>query len=138
MNDDSFLGRGWAFPPVFEKSSMRLLMTAGEDNVNQSIDLLLKTPRGSRSLKPAYGSDLFRFMFRRIDASLQQEIIESVKTTLLNNEPRIVVENVSVTLDDGGAMVAVTVDYIISRSNSRHNHVFPFSLLEGTNLQLGA
>ncbi len=139
MNKKTFLGTGWSFPPSFEQANYRLSLNSEENNINQSINLVLQTPRGSRSLLPDFGSDLLNFLFRKIDASLQEEIIQSVKTTLLNDEPRISVNDVQVAfITDGAATVSVTIYYTIKKTNTRHNHVFPFSLLEGTNLQVTA
>lgn len=136
MSKSTFLGTGWSFPPSFEQANYQLNLSADENNINQSIDLVLQTPRGSRSLLPDFGSDLFSFLFRKVDASLQEDIIQSVKITLLNDEPRIKVNKVDVAfMTDGAATVAVTITYTIKKTNTRHNHVFPFSLLEGTNLQ---
>ncbi|QXH50495.1 GPW/gp25 family protein [Pseudomonas fakonensis] len=135
MAGSSFLGTGWSFPPVFDSASHQLRLSAGVDNINQSIDLLLRTPVGSRPLLPGYGCDLARFVFRRIDATAQEEIVQSVRLTLLNGEPRIAVEQVSVAVQKGGATVTVDIGYRVRSTNTRHNHVFPFSQLEGTNLE---
>jgi len=136
VNKKTFLGTGWSFPPSFEQANYRLNLSANENNINQSIDLILQTPKGSRSLLPDFGSDLFSFLFRKTDSSLQEEIIQSVKTSLLNDEPRISVNKVDVAfITDGASTVSVTIHYTIKKTNTRHNHVFPFSLLEGTNLQ---
>lgn len=135
MQENTFLGKGWSFPPTFIRPDYRLSMTDGEVNVNQSIDLILKTPRGSRPLQPNFGSDLRRFLFQQMDATLQEEIRHSVMQTLLTNEPRIRVDQVVVALlTDDAATVALTIRYTVKQTNTRHNHVFPFSLLEGTNL----
>ncbi|GAB3437812.1 GPW/gp25 family protein [Massilia solisilvae] len=132
-SERTFLGTGWTFPPRFDNASMHLLLSSGEANINQSIDLLLGTPRGSRSLQPDIGSDLARYVFRRLDATMTEEIVQSVKTTLLNGEPRITVDKVDVSSPDG-TIVYIAVTYHIRTTNTRHNHVFPFSLAEGTNL----
>ncbi|MBU0914118.1 MAG: GPW/gp25 family protein [Gammaproteobacteria bacterium] len=134
MNESSFLGTGWSFPPVFDNANYQLQLSSGESNINQSIDLLMKTPRGSRSLMPNYGCDLCRYLFCRLDATLQEEIIQSVKTTLLNSEPRISVEDVDISLSEDGSIATLSISYKIKQTNTRHNHVFPFSLLEGTHL----
>ncbi len=135
MQESTFLGKGWSFPPTFTLPDYRLSMTEGEVNIKQSIDLILQTPRGSRPLQPDFGSDLRRFLFQHIDATMKEEIRQSVMQTLLNNEPRIGVDQVTVTLlPDDAATVALAIHYIVKQSNTRHNHVFPFSLLEGTNL----
>jgi phage baseplate assembly protein W len=137
MSAGNFLGTGWSFPPSFDNANFKLQLSSGEENIKQSIDLLFKTPQGSRSLMPEFGSGLFSYLFRRIDATLKEEIIQSVTIALLNNEPRISVESVNLALSDLGVMLELTVTYQIRQTNTRHNHVFPFSQLEGNNLQAG-
>lgn len=137
METGNFLGTGWSFPPSFDNANFALKTSSGEANINQSVDLLLKTPLGSRSLAPQFGSGLFNHLFRRIDATSKEEIIQSVKTALLDNEPRISVESVDLELSDQGVMLELTIGYLIRETNTRHNHVFPFSQIEGSNLQAG-
>ncbi|NOU50287.1 GPW/gp25 family protein [Pseudoalteromonas sp. JBTF-M23] len=134
-----FLGRGWQFPPTFSSVSNQVAMNEGEKNINQSIDLILKTRRGERSLLPYYGSQLSNFLFRSQDATLKEEIAKSVRYTLLNDEPRISVDDVIVSYTTGSeSQVVISVVYTVKRTNTRHNHVFPFSILEGTNLAVRA
>lgn len=137
MNENTFLGQGWAFPPTFDNALYGVGLSAGVENINQSIDLVLKTPKGSRSLMPNFGSNLFSFVFRRMNATLQAELVQSVKRTLLNFEPRINVLEVDVTMSSDAGIVYVNIVYLIIQTNARHNHVFPFSLIEATNLQIG-
>ncbi|MCO7188541.1 MULTISPECIES: GPW/gp25 family protein [unclassified Pseudoalteromonas] len=130
-----FLGSGWQFPPTFSSVSHQLAMNQSEANINQSIDLILQTRRGERCLLPDFGSQLNTFLFRSQDASLQEEIAKSVRNTLLNDEPRISVDEVFVSFtSEEASQVVISVLYTIKQTNTRHNHVFPFSLLEGTNL----
>lgn len=137
MTEESFLGSGWSFPPTFDKSTNQVVLSGSETNINQSIDLVLQTPRGARSLIPDFGSNLSSFLFRNADATLKDELEQSVKTTLLENEPRITVDSVVVTfVRDNGSTVNLAIYYTVKNTNTRHNHVFPFSLLEGTNLQV--
>jgi phage baseplate assembly protein W len=134
MSDSSFLGTGWSFPPAFDNADHELRLTSGVDNLNRSIDLLMNTPKGSRSLMPGYGSDVANYLFRRIDASACAQISQSVQTTLLDYEPRIDVLAVDVVVSDDGATVELRIAYSIRQTNARHNHVIPFSVHEGTNL----
>jgi uncharacterized protein len=134
---NSFLGRGWAFPPTFDRATSKLRLSSGVDNIQQSIDLLIRTPRGARALRPDFGCDLLSYLFKHIDATAQEEIVQSVKTMLLNDEPRIEVESIELDLSDNGALAQLNIIYVVCQTNTRHNHVFPFSVLEGTNLQLG-
>lgn len=136
--DSSFLGSGWSFPPVFDNATHEVHLTHGEANINQSINVLLQTARGSRSMLPDYGSNLSSVLFRRFDATLQGEIIDMVKLTLLNGEPRIAVDFVTVSHNPPEGIINITVGYQIKLTNTRHNHVFPFSLTEATNLDTGS
>jgi phage baseplate assembly protein W len=135
-SDSSFLGTGWAYPPSFDNASLQLRMSSGADNIRQSIDVLLRTPKGSRSLMPDFGCNLGSFTFRKIDATVKEEIVQSVKTTLLEGEPRIDVEQVTVTPVERGTRLNIGIVYVVRKTNARHNHVFPFSQLEGTNLEI--
>lgn len=135
--DSSFLGTGWSYPPMFDNAQHQLLLSSGVDNINQSINVLLRTRKGSRPLKPDYGCNLSSYVFRRIDATVTEEIIQSVKGTLLDGEPRIDVGKVELSLSRDGALVHVNIQYTVRQTNARHNHVFPFSQYEGTNLEMG-
>ena len=136
MSESSFLGTGWSFPPTFESANQQLNLTAGADNINQSINLILQTQQGERSMQPTFGSTLNTFMFRKRQALLKGEIASAVGNCLLECEPRINVESVISFPDNDEARVEIEVIYVIKTTNSRHNYVYPFSLNEGTNLQL--
>lgn len=131
----NFRGAGWSFPPTFDIGNGQLQLVHDEVNVNQSIDMILSTFRGERSLLPDFGSDLNTYLFKNIDETVKGEIAYSVKQNLLDNEPRIDVNNVTVNIEgDTELTVMVTIAYTIRSTNSRHNHVFPLSIKEGTNL----
>ncbi len=136
-DDPGFLGRGWSFPPRFDRASLNVSMSVGADNINQALRLLLKTEKGSRSFMPEYGSDLRRFLFKRIDATRAQEIIASIKFLLMNGEPRIEVIDVAVGLSADAQLAEIQIQYQIRQTNSRHNYVFPYSEIEGSNLNKG-
>lgn len=138
MSDSGFLGTGWAYPPAFDRASAQVRMSSGVDNIEQAINVLLKTPKGSRCLMPTFGCNLSNYTFRRIDASAREQIIQAVSSALLEGEPRIDVERVDVALAADGTQLQLTLRYVVRQTNSRHNHVFPFSLLEGTNLEIGS
>ena len=133
----SFLGSGWKFPPTFEGTTGRLEMTFSEDNINQSIDVILGTQQGARGLIPQFGSILKSYVFQTVNQSLKTDIITAVKTALLNNEPRIRVETVTVEVADSlNPTLVVNIGYSVIQTNSRHNHVYPFSLTEANNLAI--
>jgi hypothetical protein len=130
----SFLGTGWTFPPSFSNSHYQLLLSAGQDNIRQSINLIFKTTLGSRPLASGFGSNLSTYLFRRIDTGLREEIMQNLSLALLNSEPRINVEQIDANLSSDGSTLLINVSYRIPETNTRHNHVYPFSLIEATNL----
>lgn len=131
----SFLGSGWAFPVKFSEGNLQVSMTWYEANINESIDVILLTNQGERTLEPEFGSGLQQFFFRVMDETLKGEIRDAVMTSLLNNEPRIRVNEVTVSYGDiVSGTVYIGIDYTYNQTNTRHNYVFPFHIIEGTNL----
>ena len=135
-SENSFLGCGWSFPPTFEVGNHQLKVTHGIENINDSIDIILMSNYGERSLNESFGTDLRRFFFKEMDGNLQGEIKHAVETALLDYEPRIIVDLVEVVFEDrSNGLVEIHIAYTIAKTNARHNHVFPFYIKEGTNLQ---
>ena len=135
IQQSSFLGSGWSFPILFSTGNFQVHTTAGEENINEAIDLILLTKMGERCFQPEFGSGLQQFFFRTMDETLKGDIIDVIKVSLMHNEPRITVKGVSVNFTDLQAGFAeIHISYICNKANTRHNHVFPFHLKEGTNI----
>ncbi len=135
IQENSFLGSGWAFPINFSYGNYQLGTSAGEENINESINIILGTRLGERCYQQQFGSGLQQFVFRKMDETLKGEITDMVKDSLLFNEPRITVNDVAVNfLNPLNGYAEITVNYTINNANTRHNHVYPFHLKEGTNL----
>lgn len=126
-----FLGTGWPFPPEPDAEG-RLDYVSGEEKVRQSVLTILGTARGSRVMRPDFGSRLHELVFARMDAELHARIGEYVTEALVASEPRIDVLGVEVS-DRAAAdgLVEVDVEYRVRTSNSVFNVVFPFYLNEG-------
>ena len=135
IQQKEFLGSGWSFPVTFSAGNHQLALTKYEANIEDAIDVIMKTIRGERPFEPQFGSGLQKFFFQKMNATLQGEIKEAVKSSLLDNEPRITVQEVTVVFADlRSGLVEITIDYIYNQTNTRHNYVYPFYLKEGTNL----
>lgn len=137
MKEASFLGIGWGFPPTFELTNRQLSMTAKSDNIAQSINLILLTTCGERSLMPEFGSRLNSCLFSPFDGALAAQMKDWVSLSLLQFEPRIKVEQVEIKAHHDEQQVqqlAIQISYMVKMTNTRHNHVLPYSLTEATNL----
>jgi phage baseplate assembly protein W len=101
----------------------------GEDNVAQSIQMILSTALGERQMRFDFGSALPQMIFAPITSSTLVEIEESARQALINWERRIVVRSASAEVDpDVESKVNLTITYDIPRTNTRGNLVFPFYL----------
>ncbi len=127
----AFLGRGWAFPPTFDKASGGVVMLSNEEDIQNSLQVLLSTRVGERIMQPDYGCNMDVLLFEPINQSLITYIKDLVFTAIYYFEPRINPENVTIEATEEEGTVLVKVDYTIRTTNSRHNLVFPFYLNEG-------
>lgn len=130
MIDKSFLGTGWSFPPQFNKLSGTVEMLSNEDDIQNSLRVLLCTRVGERLMQPGYGCNMDVLLFEPINESLITYIKDLVFTAIYYFEPRINPDNVTIEATEEEGTVLVTVDYTIRSTNARHNLVFPFYLDE--------
>ncbi len=133
-NDESFLGTGWAFPPAFDRASGTVEMVQDEEDINQSLEILLSTSIGERVMQPEYGCNLRDYQFEPVSNTFIGFLVDLVERAILFYEPKIVVENISITepadtqLLEGKLLISI--DYSIAGTNSRFNYVYDFYLRE--------
>jgi phage baseplate assembly protein W len=127
----AFLGVGWAFPVKPVNGS--LTYAAYEDDVEQAIQIILMTEAGERPMLPQFGGGLRRFLFEPNSPATQRAIEQVVRNALTDWEPRIDLDNVTVTADANQPdLLLIAVDYVVRATNTFYNRVYPFYLLEGT------
>lgn len=128
-----FLGRGWSFPPTFDRIAHAVDMAAADRDIRESLWILLSTRIGERIMLPTYGCDLQRMVFASLTTTLINEIAVLVTNAIRDWEPRVTVDGVSVTEPaDAPGWVAISVDYRVRQTNSRSNLVYPFYRMEAT------
>lgn len=129
--DNSFLGTGWAFPPHFGPGGAEVAMVSGNDDIEQSLAILLSTRRGERLMQDEFGCELSEFLFAEISPGLVGQVQDLLSQAIRRFEPRIVLGEVQVSderADEGVLMIAI--DYTVRATNSRYNLVYPFYLRE--------
>lgn len=136
-NQQTFLGQGWRFPPVFSKEEGGVLLSSGTEDIRESLAILLATRLKERLMRPGYGCNLEELLFEPLDDSMITYIKDLIKTAILYFEPRIDPEeiNISTQVEDQ-SMIEIEVQYVIRATNSRFNHVFPFYKNEGTHVEV--
>lgn len=127
---DTFLGTGWSFPPAFNRETASVEMVRNEEDIKQSLNILLSTFLGERVMQPKYGCNLEEFMFDPLNSTVIGFIKDRVETAILYYEPRILTEKVEVTGDESSDLwegkFTISIDYSISGTNSRFNYVYDY------------
>lgn len=128
----AFLGRGWGFPPTFDPIAHRVGMASGDQDIRESLAILLGTSLGERVMLATYGCDLMSKVFTTLTTTTANEIAAMVTRAIIEWEPRVDVENVVVSDSFLAGWLAISIDYTVRQTNSRSNMVFPFYQLEAT------
>ncbi|MBV5304454.1 MAG: GPW/gp25 family protein [Chlorobium sp.] len=134
-----FSGRGWSFPPTFNRTTSGVEMLEGEADIVSSLQVLLSTIQGERVMLPQYGCNLDELLFENLDMRMKTLMADKVESAILYHEPRIELENVL--LDESEeveGVVLINIVYRVKTTNSRFNLVFPFYKLEATDVNLSA
>jgi len=133
--NDSFLGRGWSFPPAFNYEMGTLETVEDEEDIRQSLRIILGTIPGERIMLPTFGCPIRKFVFESNDPTHISMLKDAVYDALLYNEPRIKIEKIDIkddTYEHG--TIYIHISYTIIITNTRSNMVYPFYFKEGTNL----
>jgi phage baseplate assembly protein W len=133
--DKAFLGVGWSFPPEFHKhaDNMGVRMVAEEEDIQESLKILLYTRPGERVMQPSYGCGLHSMVFETLSESAITEIRDVIERAVLFYEPRITLESIDVNTEDMyDGRLLIRLNYIVRRTNNRSNVVYPFYYIEGS------
>ena len=131
IDQTSFLGKGWGFPPTFSKATKSVSMSEEEQDIQESLHILLTTRVGERVMLPKYGCNMDRLLFEPLNTTLQTYMEDLVKTAILYFEPRIKLNKITLTPKSEEGMIEIEVIYTVKTTNSRFNFVYPFYLEEG-------
>ena len=137
MTKDSFLGRGWSFPPTFNLSSKRVEMVEDHEDIRQSLQILVNTNLGERILRSDYGTGINILPFENITVTLLTKLKGILETAILKYESRIELEDILFTDSEPlEGLIHIQIIYIVRATNSRFNFVYPYYIKEGTHLEV--
>jgi phage baseplate assembly protein W len=127
-----FLGRGWAMPVDVDPYTGLVATAEYEEDIRQSIRIILETAKGERVMRPNFGCGIHDLVFEAIDTTTVQRIRYEVEEALRRFEARIDVLGVSPDEDaTSEGKLLVEVEYRVRRTNQVGNLVFPFYYREG-------
>jgi uncharacterized protein len=111
IDEGQIFGRGIAFPPHLD-STGQWAMSAGSQNVRESIQILLLTRLGERLMYPNYGSALRTYLFSPNTAATRKSIEDAITDAIKLWEPRVTIDSTSVDPDPSDPQAAVaTIQY---------------------------
>ena len=93
----AFLGRGFAFPPRIDPATGQFVMAENEEDIRQSIYIILMTRKKERAMLPDFGCAVHEYLFDVPDSAFAVRISHEVEDALTKYEPRI--RNVKVDVD---------------------------------------
>lgn len=128
-----FLGVGWAYPVGIDPVTGLTATAKYEDDVEQSLWIILTTAPGERVMQPQFGCGIHDLAFEVIDRATLTRVESSVRDSITTYEARI--ELMAVTVDPTHAAegkLRIEVDYRIRRTNQVGNLVYPFYFGEGS------
>lgn len=133
---NTFLGRGWGFPVEFNQNSRQVLLAENEEDIRQSLIILLNTTIGERVLRPEYGCNLEDLLFEALNVTTATMITNRIKRAILFHEPRIKTDDIDLRPDYQEGRVEVLISYTIISTNNRKNLVYPYLFIEATDANL--
>jgi uncharacterized protein len=133
LADDQFLGRGWGFPVTFGNQGRAVAVAEAEEDIRQSLEILLSTHVGERVLNPTFGWKRNALMFEPLSTSFAAYVTRDIETAILFFESRIELNSVNFeteTNQDG--LILIRIDFTIRTTNTRTNLVYPFYVMQAT------
>jgi phage baseplate assembly protein W len=135
MSNKDFLGKGWGFPPTFQRGGAGVVMVKEDVDIQQSLEIILSTEPGERVMRPDFGCNMQAMVFEPINTSLITYMRDKIEKALLYHEPRIDLKRVEInTANVLEGVVLIEVDYVVRTTNSRQNYVYPYYINEGTDI----
>lgn len=128
-DDPEFLGKGWSFPVSFGNQGRNVRMAQAEEDIRQSLEILLSTSVGERVLRPGFGWKREALVFEPLSTSFASYLASEIENAILFYESRIELNGVD--FDNTGeinGVVLIRLDYTVRSTNTRTNLVYPFYL----------
>lgn len=131
MNDNSLIGRGWAFP-VGVNGSGGIALASGTDEIDESIALILGTSLGERVMRPDFGCRIHELVFSPVNGETLGLAKRYVEDALGWWEPRIDVLETRAEADPRESHLGkllIWITYEVRATHDRRSLVYPFYLI---------
>lgn len=128
MANDRFLGTGIKFPPQIDPATGRFMTVSGNQLVKEALYIILMTQVTERFARPGFGSNIMSYTFMDTGSTALTMLRTELTQTILSQEPRISDLEVDTEYMDSRGAIIISINYLVTATNTRDNLVFPFYL----------
>ena len=126
--DREYLGKGWRFPAAINLTG-GVATSAYEENIRESIFVILGTAPGERIKRPEFGCQIHDLMFAPNNPTTAALAAHYCEEALLKWEPRIddiVVE--ARAAQEQPNRLDIRISYVVAETTDERSMVYPFYL----------
>src|SRR5512135_826814 len=125
MDENDFLGTGWAWPLRISPTG-GIALSRQEFDIDEAIRIILATAKGERHMRPQFGCGIHDLVFAPNNATTRGLVESYVREAIGWWEPRVEVQEVQVSTDEGdGNVLLINVLYRVRVTNDERNLVYP-------------
>lgn len=122
-------GRGWKFPIQVDHATGRIRTSPYEEDIAESIRIILSTSKGERVMRHKFGCGLREFMFDGTDGTnltlLKSTIVEAISMW----EPRVRDVKVEASVDRSNpSLVTVSISYVVRMTQLVQSLTIPVNM----------
>lgn len=129
--DREYLGKGWRFPVAINLTG-GVSSSAYEENIRESIFVILGTAPGERIKRPEFGCQIHELMFAPNNPTTAALASHFCEEALIKWEPRV--EDLEIEAEasqDEPNRLNVRITYYVIGAHERRSLVYPFYLRTG-------
>lgn len=105
--------KGWKFPVQVDSNTGKIMTVEDNENIKQSIRIILNTQKHERKIVPNFGTNSRDFIFEIVDPEFISNVRREMESSINTWESHIRDLNVSVNATTGTiSTVEVNIDYI--------------------------
>src|SRR6266700_6892808 len=128
----SFLGCGWKFPVRIDSTTGRIAMSEMEQDIRESINIILGTAPLERLMRPEFGCGIHDLVFSSISTVTIGLFESSVREALTRWEARVELSKLEISTKEADkGKLAINLTCLVRDTNTEFNLVFLFYLIEG-------
>ncbi len=105
--------KGWKFPIQVDEVTGKIKTVEDNEDIKQSIRIILETQKNERKIYPNFGTDLRSYMFEIVDHVFTSNIKNTIESSIKMWAMHIEDMNVAVNASSGAiSKIEVNIDYI--------------------------